>query len=32
MVIDLLIKDLPPKVFHEHIAHIGVISLDDIMI
>ena len=30
MVVDLLTKELPPKVFHEHTAHMGVISLEDI--
>ena len=30
MVADLLTRGLPPKVFHEHIAHMGVISLEDI--
>ncbi|KAK7276201.1 hypothetical protein RIF29_17337 [Crotalaria pallida] len=32
MVADLLTKGLPPKVFHEHIAHMGVVSLDDILV
>ena len=30
MVTDPLTKGLPPKVFHEHIAHMGIISLEDI--
>ena len=30
MVMDPLTKGLPPKVFHEHTAHMGVISLYDI--
>ena len=30
MTIDPLTKGLPPKVFHEHIAHMGVVSLQDI--
>ena len=30
MVVDLLTKGLPPKVLHEHTAHIGVISLEHI--
>ena len=29
MVTDPLTKGLPPKVFHEYIAHMGVISLKD---
>ena len=29
MIADPLIKGLPPKVFHEHIAHMGVVSLQD---
>ena len=30
MVADPLTKGLPPKVFHEHTTHMGVISLEDI--
>ena len=30
MVADSLTRGLPPKVFHEHTAHIGVVSLEDI--
>ena len=30
MVMDLLINGLPPKVFHEHTTHMGVIPLDDV--
>ena len=30
MIADLLTKGLPPKTFHEHTAHIGVMSLKDI--
>ena len=30
MVANPLTKGLPPKVFHEHTAHMGVISLEDI--
>ena len=26
---DPLIKGLPPKVFHEHTAYMGVVSIDD---
>ena len=28
MVVDLLTKGLPPKVFHEHIAHMGMALFD----
>ena len=28
MVVNLLTKGLPPKVFHEHIAHMGVVFLE----
>ena len=30
IVVDRLTKGLPPKVFHEHIAHMGVISFENI--
>lgn len=30
MVADPLTKGLIPKVFHEHTAHMGVMSLEDI--
>ena len=30
MIVDPLTKVLPPKVFHEHVAHMGVRSPDDI--
>ena len=30
MVVDLLTKGLPPKIFHEHTAHMGVMTLEDI--
>ena len=29
MIVDPLTKGLPPKVFHEHTAHMGVVSLQD---
>ena len=29
MIADPLIKGLPPKVFHEHTAHMGVVSIQD---
>ena len=32
MIADPLIKGLPPKVFHEHTAHMGVVSLQDVSI
>ncbi|KAH9741472.1 Integrase catalytic domain-containing protein [Citrus sinensis] len=32
MIADPLTKGLPPKVFHEHTAHMGVILLEDIQI
>lgn len=32
MIADLLTKGLPPKVFHEHTAHMGVVSFEDIQI
>ncbi|CAN6486601.1 unnamed protein product [Victoria cruziana] len=31
MITDPLTKGLPPKVFHKHIASMGVLSLDDIL-
>ena len=30
MISDPLTKGLPPKVFHEHTAHMGVVSLQDV--
>ena len=30
MIADPLTKGLPPKVFHEHIAHMGVVSLKNV--
>ena len=30
MIADPLTKGLPPKVFHEHTAHMGVILCEDI--
>ena len=29
IIADPLSKGLPPKVFHEHIVHMGVVSIDD---
>lgn len=31
MIADPLTKGLPPKVFHEHTTHMGVINIDDIL-
>ena len=31
MITDPLTKGLPPKVFHEHTAHMGVVSLQDVL-
>ncbi|KAA8515023.1 hypothetical protein F0562_018190 [Nyssa sinensis] len=31
MIADPLTKGLPPKVFHEHTAHMGVVSLQDML-
>ena len=31
MIADPLTKGLPPKVFHEHTAHMGVVLFEDIM-
>ena len=30
MIADPLTKGLPPKVFHEHTTHMGVLELNDI--
>ena len=32
MIADPLTKGLPPKVFHEHTTHMGVILIKDIQI
>ena len=32
MIADLLTKGLPPKVFHEHVACMGVVYLSDMLI
>ena len=32
MIANPLTKGLPPKVFHEHTAHMGVVIFEDIMI
>ncbi|RVW38606.1 Retrovirus-related Pol polyprotein from transposon TNT 1-94 [Vitis vinifera] len=30
MIADPLTKGLPPKVYHEHVAHMGVVHIDDV--
>ena len=30
IVVDLLTKGLLPKVFHEHVAHIGIVLFDNV--
>ncbi|RVW97032.1 Retrovirus-related Pol polyprotein from transposon TNT 1-94 [Vitis vinifera] len=30
MIADMLTKGLPPKVYHEHVAHMGVVHIDDV--
>ena len=32
MIADPLTKGLPPKVFHEHTAHMGVVLVDDVRV
>ena len=32
MIVDPLTKGLPPKVFHEHTAHMGVTLFDDMLV
>ncbi|RVW72199.1 Retrovirus-related Pol polyprotein from transposon TNT 1-94 [Vitis vinifera] len=32
MIADRLTKGLPPKVYHEHITHIGVVHIDDVLV
>ena len=29
MIVDPLTKEFPPKIFHEHVARMGVVSLKD---
>jgi len=29
MIADPLTKGLPPKVFHEHVAHMGVLQFEE---
>ena len=30
MIADPLTKGLPPKLYHEHVAHMGVVHIDDV--
>ena len=32
MIADPLTKDLPHKVLHEHIAHMGVVLFDNVLV
>ncbi|KAL6323738.1 hypothetical protein AAG906_002206 [Vitis piasezkii] len=32
MIADPLTKGLPPKVYHEHVTHMGVVHIDDVLI
>ena len=32
MIADPLTKGIPPKVFHKHVAHMGVASFDDVLV
>ena len=32
MITDLLTKGVPPKVFHEHVARMGVVPLGDMFV
>ncbi|KAL6322023.1 hypothetical protein AAG906_003165 [Vitis piasezkii] len=32
MIADLLTKDLPPKVYHEHVTYMGVVHIDDVLV
>ena len=31
MIADPLTKSLPPKVFHKYVAHMGIVSFDDML-
>ena len=31
MITDPLIKGLPPKVYHEHVTHMGVVHINDVL-
>ncbi|RVW88542.1 Retrovirus-related Pol polyprotein from transposon TNT 1-94 [Vitis vinifera] len=32
MIADPLTKGLPPKVYHEHVTHMGVVHIDDVLV
>jgi len=32
MIVDLLTKGLPPKIFHEHVAHMGVLQFEEYLV
>ena len=32
MISDPLTKGLPPKVYHEHVTHMGVVHIDDVLV
>ena len=32
MIVDPLTKRLPPKVFHEHVAHMGVLQFEESLV
>ncbi|RVW58138.1 Retrovirus-related Pol polyprotein from transposon TNT 1-94 [Vitis vinifera] len=32
MIADLLTKGLPPKVYHEHVTHMGVVHINDVLV
>ena len=32
MIMDPLTKGVPPKAFHEHVAHMGVVHLGDMLV
>ena len=32
MIADPLTKGLPPKVFHEHVAHMGVLQFEESLV
>ena len=32
MIVDPLTKGLPPKVYHEHVIHMSVIHINDVLL
>ena len=32
MIADPLSKGLPPKIYHEHVTHMGVVHIDDVLV